>query len=279
MSTEKDPSMNDKLLKDEVFDLKKQVNLMSNIVGEISETDQLLTKQTIKLLTENIKVLVSNQQVLENKLDDTLKNQFNTDQVVNELNWKVTRLLQLSSLDLSNSMADNRKLATTKITSVNSSATKPNKTVQVDGSKVTITKSDMANSLNNTITKLPIKHNISKSKKYFHDPISNKRLLSVVNDNNTNDQDAEKNTKEANDSADLNSITTTTTNNNTNATTASSILPSIAKVSQPIVVNDNVAHIQKPVESDKEPPLKKVKLDNSSNISNNNTSTNTNIST
>ncbi|OBA27068.1 hypothetical protein HANVADRAFT_52609 [Hanseniaspora valbyensis NRRL Y-1626] len=278
MSTEKDPSMNANLLKDEVFDLKKQVNLMSNIVGEISETDQLLTKQTIKLLTENIKVLVSNQQVLENKLDDTLKNQFNTDQVVNELNWKVTRLLQLSSLDLSNNMADNRKLATAKITSVNSSATKPNKTVQIDGAKVTITKSDMANSLNNTITKLPIKHNISKSKKYFHDPISNKRLLSVVSDNSTNDQDAEKNTKEVNDSTDFNSITTTN-NNNTNATTASSILPSIAKVSQPIVVNDNVAHIQKPVESDKEPPLKKVKLDNSRNISNNNTSTNTNIST
>ena len=278
MPTEKDPSMNDNLLQNEVFDLKKQVNLMSNIVGEISETDQLLTKQTIKLLTENIKVLVSNQQVLENKLDDSLKNQFNTDQVVNELNWKVTRLLQLSSLDLSNNMADNRKLATTKITSVNSSATKPNKTVQVDGAKVTITKNDMANSLNNTITKLPIKHNISKSKKYFHDPISNKRLLSVVSDNSTNDQDAEKNTKEVNDSTECNSIATTS-NNNTNATTASSILPSITKVSQPIVVNDNVAHIQKPVESDKEPPLKKVKLDNSSNISNNNTSTNTNIST
>lgn len=274
MSIDNQTSSKEGSLKDEFYDLKDQVNLISNIVGEISKTDQALTKQTIHLLTENIKVLVNNQQVLENKLDDTLKNQFNTDQVVNELNWKVTRLLQLTALDLSNNITESKKITTSKITAVNSSTAKPSNTVQVDGSKITITNKDMANSLNSTVTKLPIKHNIPKSKRYFHDPVSNKRLLSV--DSNASEQNGEQGTKEANHITDNQTLATISSNTNisTNAISDASTLPGTAKVPSP-VVNNIILHDEKLGGSSEDPPMKKTKLNDSGSFTNGNAHKNT----
>ncbi|XBW35682.1 hypothetical protein QEN19_001253 [Hanseniaspora menglaensis] len=235
-------------LKEDISSLKSEVNTLTNIVEEISKTDQSLTKKTIQLLTENIKVLVHNQQILENKLDDTLKNQFNTDQVVNELNWKVTRLLQLTSLELSNNITDSKKLTTTKVVGLTSTARKPN-TVQVDGSKVTITDKEMINSLNNTITKLPIKHNIPKSKRYFHDPVANKKLLSV----DSTDNGIEK----LNNDFQL-----------ANKKQSSKLPSSLPQESQPYENNQKLGvHNQEKNEDAKEPAFKKFKLND--NVTNN----------
>lgn len=245
--------------KDEISDLKEQIRLISSIVGEVTKTDQTLTKQTIHLLTENIKVLVNNQQVLENKLDDALKNQFNTDQVVNELNWKVTRLLQLTALDLSNNISESKKITTTKITAANSSTTKPSNTVQVDGSKITITNKDLANSLNSTVTKLPIKHNIPKSKRYFHDPVSNKRLLSV--DKNANEQNGDLYSKDANSATGNQTSATISSSTNISSSATSDALtePDAAKALSP-AINNSIVHEGNPSHSSEDPPLKKAKL-------------------
>lgn len=84
------------VISQEVQNMKTQINQFADLVQVLTKNDKS-SGDSLHLLKENVKKLIYNQQVLENKLDDCLKNQFNTDQVVNDLNWKLSRLLQESS--------------------------------------------------------------------------------------------------------------------------------------------------------------------------------------
>ncbi|KAF0270743.1 hypothetical protein FOG51_01709 [Hanseniaspora uvarum] len=154
-------------LKEDIVKLQLHTKGLADIVEEIQSNDEKYTKETLNLLTNNIKVLIHNQAILENKIDDNIKNQFNTDQVVNELNWKVTRLLQIIASDVKDPASI--KKHTNKIQSLNNS-------------KVNYDEDDITRSLENTVVKLPMKQNIPKTKKYYNPPSSNDKLL--VQDNN-----------------------------------------------------------------------------------------------
>ncbi|KAL6935146.1 uncharacterized protein HGUI_00440 [Hanseniaspora guilliermondii] len=149
-------------LKEDITKLKLQTKALADTVEEISSNDEKYTKETLNLLTNNIKVLLHNQTILENKIDDNIKNQYNTDQVVNELNWKVTRLLQIIASDVKDPASI--KKHTNKIQAINTS-------------KVNYDEEDVTKSLENTVVKLPLKNYIPKSKKYYNPPSSNDKLL------------------------------------------------------------------------------------------------------
>lgn len=149
-------------LKEDIKKLKLQTEALADIVEEINSNDEKYTKETLNLLTNNIKVLIHNQTILENKIDDNIKNQYNTDQVVNELNWKVTRLLQIIASDVKDPTT--LKKHTNKIQSINTS-------------KVNYDEEEVAKSLENTVVKLPLKNHIPKTKKYYNPPSSNDKLL------------------------------------------------------------------------------------------------------
>lgn len=175
-------------LKEDIAKLQIQTQGLANIVEEIQVNDEKYTKETLNLLTNNIKVLIHNQTVLENKIDDNIKNQYNTDQVINELNWKVTRLLQIIASDVKDPASI--KKHTSKIQSLNNS-------------KVNYDEEDITKSLSNTVVKLPIKQNIPKAKKYYNPPSSNEKLL-VQDSNVTASSDGIVRIKPSSESSQLN---------------------------------------------------------------------------
>lgn len=77
-----------KMLADEVYTMSEAIKSLEKLY----ETRDITTTASIEELFTTLKTLSHNQTILENKLEDALKNQMNTDVLVNSLNSRMNQL-------------------------------------------------------------------------------------------------------------------------------------------------------------------------------------------
>ncbi|QLQ80952.1 hypothetical protein HG537_0E03070 [Torulaspora globosa] len=176
------------------------INLLSKEVGKMSEEIKNLEKMfvsrdntttgSIEQLFATLKTLSHNQTVLENKVDDALKNQLNTDVMVNSIN---TRMNHLSSalLNLSKAVPSGSQggfMGDSPSSTANSAGnqSRPNSVrrgpgrPRKDGS-VSRSESNGKIQVNPVKVSLPTGEvQVSKAKRYFIDPSGNSESVSVI---------------------------------------------------------------------------------------------------
>ncbi|CCF60575.1 hypothetical protein KAFR_0K02210 [Kazachstania africana CBS 2517] len=194
-TAKEDPLMPDPVTTHQVDDDVPSVNLsdlqkdLSKINSDYTELQSLIlskdsiTTHSIENLFDSLKIISHNQSVLENKLEDALKNQMNTDLLVNNIN---DRLNTISTALLKNknshTLSDHTfDLPTSSSSSNRRGPGRPRKEnfFSATGNNIINSNNSNHNSNNNNNIQ-PLKVSlptgsvqISKSKRYFVDPLTN----------------------------------------------------------------------------------------------------------
>lgn len=172
-----------KMLADEVYTVSEAIKGLEKLY----ETRDTTTTASIEELFVTLKTLSHNQTILENKLEDALKNQMNTDVLVNSLNSRVNQLsTTMSTLSKLVSVSSTSRSDSSQSVAVNGSEQSRPPSVRrgpgrprKDGTS-RFTDNNRAH-LDPVKVSLPTGGvQISKNKKYFVDPNAPPEVLSVI---------------------------------------------------------------------------------------------------
>lgn len=163
-------------------------NELKTISDQYNEIESLIISKdssvnsSMEDLLESLKTISYNQTVLENKLEDALKNQMNTDVLVNDINERLNKISKkISNLPLTSSSSTNH--VNNQFDNINtnndyhssslSSKRGPGRP-RKDNSTINYSNNSNSTSNDNVKALLPTGSvHISKSKRYFIDPSSN----------------------------------------------------------------------------------------------------------
>lgn len=153
---------------------------------------------SIKDLFTTVKTLSHNQTILENKLDDALKNQMNTDVLVNSINERLNKLSTsvgtitktINSSESSNSLNGTAQLMLLENNSADHSMSRPPTVRRGPGRPRKDGTSAKSNDFSNNVQQVKVTLptgavQLSKSKRYFTDPSADGEYLSTEKEEQT----------------------------------------------------------------------------------------------